>query len=102
ASSNDDTASTAADTRAPSEWTAGWVSASSPTTSSTSVASWKSRRLLESSRPRPPRKAPPVIRRGLCYQDQLITIPQTPILRREVDRAGVGCIGDLRTHATDR
>jgi hypothetical protein len=51
ASSNDDTASTAADTRAPSEWTAGLVSASSPTASSTSVALWKSRRLLESSRP---------------------------------------------------
>jgi hypothetical protein len=30
------------------------------------------------------RQAPPVIRRGLCFQDQLITMPQTPILRREL------------------
>src|SRR5580700_10814451 len=81
------TASTAADTRAPSAWTAGSVSASSPTASSISVAHWKSRRLLKPCRPPSSSAGPPAARRDLRWRDQPVTMPQTSILRREVASA---------------
>jgi transposase, IS5 family len=51
-SSNGDTASAVAATREMPEWIAGLASASSPTTSSTSAASWNTRRSL--NKPSPP------------------------------------------------
>ena len=87
----------AATTKAAPEWTAKSPSASSPPTSSTSIASWKSRHPRKSSRPLSGLTNPAghpgrtVIPAGLALMDQLITIPQSSILRRPVARrANVG------------
>jgi hypothetical protein len=69
ASSNGDTASTAADTRVPSEWTAGWVSASS-----FPAPNW-----------------------GLRHCDQLILITQTPPDERRGPTEGGGGRDELKS-----
>jgi hypothetical protein len=58
------------------------ASVSSPITSSTSVVPWKGRRLPKSADHRQVWQP----RRGLRSRNQLITMPQTSILRREVAR----------------
>jgi hypothetical protein len=81
------TASIVAATRVTSERTVGSASASSPTTSSTSVALWKSSWPLKLSRHHQawkPHRSPPA---GFAFRAQSTTIPKTSILRREVARA---------------
>src|SRR6266566_5660754 len=81
-----DMVSAVAATRDLSEWTAGSALVSSPTTSSTSVARWRSSEILNSHRH--PRIFKPAghPRRALLYPAQTATMPQTSILRREVAR----------------
>src|SRR5215831_8176509 len=67
-----------------SECTAGSASASSPTTSSTSVAPWKSWRLPKFADHITFSAPPGHPGRSLRSRDQRITMPQTSILRRKV------------------